>query len=91
MIVNKVLSILSVDYPLQKVSCSVSNFGAAMLTFEVLYYTSEVARQWLPFCKKFDIEHRAPEVYFSQKLYYLKDKVQPTVFKERRAMKVGSS
>lgn len=86
---NTVLSILAVDYPVDKVSCYVSDDGAAMLTFEVLSETSEFARKWVPFCKKFSIEPRAPEVYFALKIDYLKDKVQPTFVKERRAMKVG--
>lgn len=85
---NTVLSILAVDYPVDKVSCYVSDDGAAMLTFEVLSETSEFARKWVPFCKKFTIEPRAPEVYFALKIDYLKDKVQPTFVKERRAMKV---
>ncbi|KAJ7569589.1 hypothetical protein O6H91_01G085100 [Diphasiastrum complanatum] len=84
---NTVLSILSVDYPVDKVSCYVSDDGAAMLTFEALSETSEFARKWVPFCKKFNIEPRAPEVYFAQKIDYLKDKVQPSFVKERRAMK----
>ncbi|KAL7212801.1 hypothetical protein ACSBR2_015478 [Camellia fascicularis] len=84
---NTVLSILAVDYPVEKVSCYVSDDGAAMLTFESLVETSEFARKWVPFCKKYVIEPRAPEFYFSQKIDYLKDKVQPSFVKERRAMK----
>ncbi|CAL0306464.1 unnamed protein product [Lupinus luteus] len=84
---NTVLSILAVDYPVDKVSCYVSDDGAAMLTFESLVETAEFARKWVPFCKKFSIEPRAPEYYFSQKIDYLKDKVQPSFVKERRAMK----
>lgn len=84
---NTVLSILSVDYPVDKVSCYVSDDGAAMLTFESLAETSEFARKWVPFCKKYSIEPRAPEFYFSQKIDYLRDKVQPSFVKERRAMK----
>ncbi|EFJ32022.1 hypothetical protein SELMODRAFT_86720 [Selaginella moellendorffii] len=84
---NTVLSILAVDYPVDKVSCFVSDDGAAMLTFEALSETSEFARKWVPFCKKFSIEPRAPEMYFAQKIDYLKDKVQPSFVKERRAMK----
>ncbi|XWS77414.1 hypothetical protein CRYUN_Cryun01aG0259500 [Craigia yunnanensis] len=49
---NTVLSILAVDYPVDKVSCYVSDDGAAMLTFEALSETSEFARKWVPFCKK---------------------------------------
>jgi cellulose synthase A len=88
---NTVLSILAVDYPVDKVSCYVSDDGAAMLTFEALSETSEFARRWVPFCKKFSIEPRAPEMYFAQKIDYLKDKIQPSFVKERRAMKVCQS
>jgi cellulose synthase A len=84
---NTILSILSVDYPVDKVSCYLSDDGAAMLTFECLSETSEFARKWVPFCKKFSIEPRAPDMYFALKIDYLKDKVQPTFVKERRAMK----
>ncbi|XP_057973112.1 probable cellulose synthase A catalytic subunit 5 [UDP-forming] [Malania oleifera] len=84
---NTVLSILAVDYPVDKVSCYVSDDGAAMLTFEALSETSEFARKWVPFCKKFNIEPRAPEWYFAQKIDYLKDKVLPSFVRERRAMK----
>lgn len=85
---NTVLSILAVDYPIDKVACYVSDDGAAMLTFEALSETSEFARKWVPFCKKFNIEPRAPEWYFAQKVDYLRDKVEPTFVRERRAMKV---
>ena len=78
---NTILSILSVDYPVDKVSCYVSDDGAAMLTFEALSETSEFARKWVPFCKTFSIEPCALEWYFQQKIYYLKDKVQPSFAK----------
>ncbi|CAA7396906.1 unnamed protein product [Spirodela intermedia] len=84
---NTVLSILAVDYPADKVSCYVSDDGAAMLTFEALSETSEFARKWVPFCRKFSIEPRAPEWYFAQKIDYLRDKVHPEFVRERRAMK----
>lgn len=84
---NTVLSILAVDYPVDKVSCYVSDDGAAMLSFEALAETSEFARKWVPFCKQYAIEPRAPEWYFAQKIDYLKDKVHPSFVKDRRAMK----
>ncbi|XP_020224052.1 probable cellulose synthase A catalytic subunit 3 [UDP-forming] [Cajanus cajan] len=84
---NTVLSILAIDYPAEKVSCYVSDDGAAMLTFEALSETSEFAKKWVPFCKKFSIEPRAPEWYFAEKINYLNDKVHPSFVKERRAMK----
>ena len=86
---NTVLSILAIDYPVDKVSCYVSDDGASMLLFDTLSETAEFARRWVPFCKKHNVEPRAPEFYFSEKIDYLKDKVQPTFVKERRAMKVS--
>eukprot|EP00252_Welwitschia_mirabilis_P014830 TRINITY_DN3286_c0_g3_i1.p1 TRINITY_DN3286_c0_g3~~TRINITY_DN3286_c0_g3_i1.p1 ORF type:complete len:1007 (+),score=48.74 TRINITY_DN3286_c0_g3_i1:114-3134(+) len=84
---NTVLSILAMDYPVEKISCYLSDDGASMLTFDAMNETSDFARKWVPFCKKYAIEPRAPEFYFSQKIDYLKDKVQPTFVKDRRAMK----
>ncbi|KAJ8431241.1 hypothetical protein Cgig2_028631 [Carnegiea gigantea] len=84
---NTILSILAVDYPVEKVSCYVSDDGASMLLFDTLAETAEFARRWVPFCKKYNIEPRAPEFYFNQKMDYLKDKVQATFVKDRRAMK----
>lgn len=86
---NTILSILAVDYPVNKVSCYVSDDGASMLLFDTLSETSEFARRWVPFCKKYNVEPRAPEFYFSEKIDYLKDKVQTTFVKDRRAMKVS--
>ena len=85
---NTILSILAMDYPVDKISCYLQDDGGAMLTFEALSETSEFARRWVQFCKKFSIEPRAPDNYFSQKIDYLKDKVQPSFVKERRMMKV---
>ncbi|XP_022875255.1 cellulose synthase A catalytic subunit 2 [UDP-forming]-like isoform X1 [Olea europaea var. sylvestris] len=84
---NTVLSILAVDYPVDKVACYVSDDGAAVLTFEALSETSEFARKWVPFCKKFNLEPRAPEWYFAQNVDYLRNKVDPMFVRERRAMK----
>ncbi|KAI3958218.1 hypothetical protein MKW92_030144 [Papaver armeniacum] len=86
---NTVLSILAVDYPVDKISCYVSDDGSAMLTFESLSETSEFARKWVPFCKKHNIEPRAPEFYFQQKIDYLKDKIVPS-FCEREEGNEGN-
>ncbi|XP_058076287.1 probable cellulose synthase A catalytic subunit 2 [UDP-forming] isoform X2 [Magnolia sinica] len=85
--VNSVLSILSVDYPVDKVSCYVSDDGASLLMLETLIETCAFAKKWVPFCKKFNIEPRSPEHYFSQKVDHLKYNIFPTFAKERRAMK----
>ncbi|GJU07476.1 putative ribonuclease H-like domain-containing protein [Tanacetum coccineum] len=72
---NMVLFILAIDYPVDKVSCYVSDDGAAILSFESLSETSEFAKKCVP------------EWYFIQKIDYLKDTIQPTFVKDRRAMK----
>lgn len=86
---NTVLSILSVDYPTDRLCCYVSDDGASMLLFDSLAETAEFARRWVPFCRKHAVEPRAPEFYFSEKIDYLKDKVHPSFVKERRSMKVS--
>ncbi|XP_020102828.1 probable cellulose synthase A catalytic subunit 8 [UDP-forming] isoform X2 [Ananas comosus] len=84
---NTVLSILAIDYPVEKVTCYVSDDGGSMLTLETLRETCQFARTWVPFCKKFNIEPRAPEYYFSQKVDYLKHNIFPSFVTERRTMK----
>ncbi|XP_020272341.1 probable cellulose synthase A catalytic subunit 8 [UDP-forming] isoform X2 [Asparagus officinalis] len=84
---NTVLSILAVDYPTDRLTCYVSDDGAAMLTLETLSETCQFARKWVPFCRKFNVEPRSPECYFSKKVDYLRNHIAPTFAKERRAMK----
>ncbi|GBG80753.1 hypothetical protein CBR_g31308 [Chara braunii] len=84
---NVVLSVLAMDYPVDKIACYLSDDGAAMLTFEALTETASFARAWVPFCKKHEIEPRAPEMYFQQKVDYTKGKTQSDFIKERRHMK----
>ncbi|KAF6163479.1 hypothetical protein GIB67_029328 [Kingdonia uniflora] len=88
LLANTILSILSVDYPSEKLCCYVSDDGASLLTLETLLETCEFARKWVPFCKKFNIEPLSPECYFSQKVDYLKYNTFSTFSKERRLMKV---
>ncbi|KAG9460004.1 hypothetical protein H6P81_004512 [Aristolochia fimbriata] len=86
-VANTLLSIFSVDYPAEKVACYVSDDGASLLTLQTLLETCEFAKKWAPFCRKYAIEPRAPECYFSQKVDYLKCNSVPLFAKERRAMK----
>lgn len=66
--VNTVLSLLAVDYPANKLSCYVSDDGASPLTFFALLEASKFAKLWVPFCKKYCIQPRAPFRYFSREL-----------------------
>ncbi|KAK7263499.1 hypothetical protein RJT34_31090 [Clitoria ternatea] len=63
--VNTVLSLLAVDYPAQKLACYVSDDGCSPLTFYALEEASKFAKFWVPFCKKYQVQLRAPLRYFS--------------------------
>ncbi|XVE78451.1 hypothetical protein DITRI_Ditri13aG0146300 [Diplodiscus trichospermus] len=63
--VNTVLSLLAVDYPAEKLACYVSDDGCSPLTFYSLVEASKFAKLWVPFCKKYNIQARAPFRYFS--------------------------
>ncbi|PWA59010.1 cellulose synthase A catalytic subunit 7 [Artemisia annua] len=84
---NTVLSILAVDYPVDKMTCYVSDDGYAMQTFESLTETAEFAKKWVPFCKKYSIEPRAPEFFFTEKIDYVMDDIDLSFIKECREMK----
>ncbi|KAE8708703.1 Cellulose synthase-like protein D2 [Hibiscus syriacus] len=84
---NTILSILAVDYPVEKLACYLSDDGGALLTFEALAETASFARIWVPFCRKHDINPRNPEAYFGQKRDFLKNKVRLDFVRERRRVK----
>ncbi|PON35109.1 Cellulose synthase [Parasponia andersonii] len=65
MTVNTVLSLLAVEYPAQKLACYVSDDGCSALVLYSLIEASEFARLWAPFCRKYDVQVRAPFRYFS--------------------------
>ncbi|KAF3583335.1 hypothetical protein F2Q69_00025672 [Brassica cretica] len=84
---NTILSILAVDYPVEKLACYLSDDGGALLTFEALAQTASFASTWVPFCRKHNIEPRNPEAYFGQKRNFLKNKVRLDFVRERRRVK----
>lgn len=84
---NTVLSILAVDYPVEKLACYLSDDGGSPLTFEALAETASFARIWVPFCRKHNIEPRNPEAYFNQTRDFLKNKVRQDFVRERRKVK----
>ncbi|KAB1213999.1 Cellulose synthase-like protein D4 [Morella rubra] len=82
-----ILSILSVDYPVEKIACYVSDDGGALLTFEAMAEAASFADLWVPFCRKHDIEPRNPETYFSMKVDPTKNKSRLDFVKDRRKVK----
>jgi len=63
--INTVLSLLAVDYPAHKLACYVSDDACSPLTFYSLVEASKFAKLWVPFCKRYNIQVRAPFKYFS--------------------------
>lgn len=84
---NTILSILAADYPVDKISCYVSDDGGALLTFEAMAEAASFARIWVPFCRKHDIQPRNPESYFNLKRDPYKDQVRPDFVRDRRKVK----
>lgn len=84
---NTILSILAVDYPVEKLACYVSDDGGTLLTFEALAEAAGFAETWVPFCRKHDIESRNPESYFSMKGDPTKNKSRSDFVKDRRKVK----
>ena len=65
MVINTVLSVMAYDYPPEKLSVYLSDDGGSSLTFYALLEAAQFSKLWLPFCKKFKVEPRCPEAYFS--------------------------
>ncbi|XP_057445300.1 cellulose synthase-like protein D4 isoform X2 [Lotus japonicus] len=84
---NTILSILAVDYPVEKLACYVSDDGGALLTFEAMAEAASFANLWVPFCRKHNIEPRNPESYFSLKVDPTKNKSRTDFVKDRRRVK----
>ncbi|KAL0815815.1 hypothetical protein Bca101_072259 [Brassica carinata] len=86
---NTILSILSVDYPIEKLSCYLSDDGGSLLTFEAMAEAASFAKIWVPFCRKHKVEPRNPESYFGLKKDPYKGKVRHDFVRERRYVKRG--
>ncbi|KAL8141452.1 hypothetical protein V2J09_014484 [Rumex salicifolius] len=84
---NTILSILAVDYPVDKISCYLSDDGGALFNFEAMAEAASFAELWVPFCRKHDIEPRNPESYFALKKDPTKNKVKLDFVQDRRKMK----
>ncbi|PIN00011.1 Cellulose synthase (UDP-forming) [Handroanthus impetiginosus] len=65
MVMSTVLSVMSYNYPTEKISVYLSDDGGSELTFYALLEASKFSKSWIPFTKKYNVEPRSPEVYFS--------------------------
>ncbi|XVF03622.1 hypothetical protein REPUB_Repub05bG0008900 [Reevesia pubescens] len=65
LVINTILSVLSLNFPTENLSVYLSDDGGSQLTFYALLEATRFAKHWIPFCKKFNIEPRSPEAYFT--------------------------
>ncbi|KAH6837712.1 hypothetical protein C2S53_003715 [Perilla frutescens var. hirtella] len=65
MVVDTVLSVMAYDYPSEKLNVYLSDDGCSDLMFYALLEASKFSRFWLPFCRNFNVEPRAPSKFFS--------------------------
>ncbi|KAF8023277.1 hypothetical protein BT93_F0698 [Corymbia citriodora subsp. variegata] len=73
MVVNTVLSIMAYNYPPEKMNIYLSDDGGSDLTFYALLEASRFSKEWLPFCRKFNVEPRSPEAYFRKAVEHLNE------------------
>ncbi|XP_020577630.1 cellulose synthase-like protein D3 [Phalaenopsis equestris] len=84
---NTILSILAADYPVEKLTCYLSDDAASLLTFESIAQAASFASLWVPFCRKHRIEPRNPDSYFSLNRDPYKNKLRPDFVRDRRRVK----
>ena len=66
LVANTLLSLMAYEYDVNnKVAYYLSDDGGSELTFHAAYQASVFAKDWLPFCRKYNVEPRAPQQYFS--------------------------
>ncbi|KAL9995067.1 putative cellulose synthase (UDP-forming) [Helianthus debilis subsp. tardiflorus] len=70
---NTVLSLLAIEYPTNKLALYLSDDACSPLTYYSLVETTRFAKLWVPFCKKYNIQVRAPFRYFTSNSTPLKD------------------
>uniref|UniRef100_A0A0D6QW26 Glycosyltransferase 2-like domain-containing protein n=1 Tax=Araucaria cunninghamii TaxID=56994 RepID=A0A0D6QW26_ARACU len=97
---NTVLSVLAIDYPVDKFACYVSDDGASPITFYSLVEILDFAKKWVPFCRKYNIESRAALLYFSketkpsdpdflQEWLYIRDEYESLEGRITKALETG--
>ncbi|RWR81912.1 Cellulose synthase [Cinnamomum micranthum f. kanehirae] len=64
LVANTLLSLMAYDYDVSKLAFYLSDDGGSELTFHAAYQASIFASHWLPFCRKYNVEPRAPQAFF---------------------------
>ncbi|KAG6393396.1 hypothetical protein SASPL_147637 [Salvia splendens] len=63
-VMNTVISAMALDYPPDKLHLYLSDDGGSPVTLRALRRAREFAKVWIPFCRKYRVKERCPEVYF---------------------------
>ncbi|RWR85686.1 cellulose synthase-like protein G2 isoform X1 [Cinnamomum micranthum f. kanehirae] len=64
-VMNTVVSAMALDYPAEKLWVYLSDDGGADNTLYAMRKASSFAMVWLPFCRKYGVQTRCPNAYFS--------------------------
>ncbi|KAE9597200.1 putative cellulose synthase (UDP-forming) [Lupinus albus] len=64
-VMNTVLSAMSLDYPANNLHVYLLDDGGSPLTLLGMRVAWKFARWWLPFCRRYRIKSRCPKTYFS--------------------------
>ncbi|GMN53483.1 hypothetical protein TIFTF001_022620 [Ficus carica] len=64
-VMNTVLSAMAMDYPPDKLHVYLSDDGGSPVTLNGMREAWRFAKWWIPFCRRFGIQKRCPEAYFS--------------------------
>ncbi|CAM8934803.1 unnamed protein product [Rhodiola kirilowii] len=65
MVINTILSAMSYNYPPEKLNVYLSDDGGSEFTFYALIEAASFSKQWIPFCRMFNVEPRSPEAFFA--------------------------
>ncbi|GJW79655.1 cellulose synthase-like protein G3 [Tanacetum coccineum] len=72
-VVNTALSVLTYEYPTEKLSVYISDDGGSEMTLYAFMECAKFAKHWIPYCKKHNIVDRSPEVYFGSDYAWFSD------------------
>ena len=81
-VVNTALSVMTYDYPTEKLSVYVSDDGGSKLTLFAFMEAARFAAHWLPYCRKNKVVERCPKAHFGSS--------NPSRFPETDQIKVNN-
>ncbi|GER56159.1 cellulose synthase-like protein [Striga asiatica] len=63
-VMNTVISAMSLDYPPDKLAVYLHDDGGSHVTLNAVREAWKFAIWWIPFCRKYELNSRCPELYF---------------------------